>query len=331
MSAVVLIAALCGFAIGMTYPSWKNDEPVDTYGEVRENSKAFHFINPLLECDLGSAYLKGNAAPNQQKLLQMIDDAKNKGLTTFVSLYYRDLNNGPWFGINEKEKFFPASLMKIPLMFQYYKEAGDDPSVLNQTIVFDRSKRISTIQHYPSLVELEDKKAYTIEQLIEYALRYSNNDAATLLFERATPGHLAQLFADLKITLPEDNKGEDYITARSYATFFRVLYNSSYLTNERSEHALDLLSRSSFTHGLTAKLPAGVVVAHKFGERVIDDTQAKQLHDCGIVYASTKPYLLCIMTRGKDLDELANLIADLSQQVYGDVTGHASDFTLVQP
>jgi hypothetical protein len=56
-------------------------------------------------------------------------------------------------------------------------------------------------------------------------------------------------------------------------------------------------------------------VAHKFGERGgIEGGQ--QLHDCGIVYSQSGPYVLCIMTRGRSLEELKTVIADLSKIVY---------------
>ena len=33
-----------------------------------------------------------------------------------VSVYYRDLLDGPWFGINESVEYNPASMMKVPVM-----------------------------------------------------------------------------------------------------------------------------------------------------------------------------------------------------------------------
>jgi hypothetical protein len=45
-------------------------------------------------------------------------------------------------------------------------------------------------------------------------------------------------------------------------------------------------------------------------------TGERQLHDCGIVYAPGKPYLICIMTRGSDFKRLSPVIAQISKQVY---------------
>jgi hypothetical protein len=44
-----------------------------------------------------------------------------------------------------------------------------------------------------------------------------------------------------------------------------------------------------------------------------------QLHDCGIVYYPHKPYLLCVMTRGKSSDDNSKMIAEISKLVYREV------------
>jgi len=40
-----------------------------------------------------------------------------------------------------------------------------------------------------------------------------------------------------------------------------------------------------------------------------------QLHDCGIVYSAQRPYFLCVMTRGSDVQRLAGVIAQASRFV----------------
>jgi len=47
-----------------------------------------------------------------------------------------------------------------------------------------------------------------------------------------------------------------------------------------------------------------------------NDQGLKQLHDCGIIYHPSKPYILCIMTKGEEIEELASVIADISRLVF---------------
>ena len=105
------------------------------------------------------------------------------------------------------------------------------------------------------------------------------------------------------------------MTVKTYASFFRILYNGTYLTQRDSEHLLSLLSQSSFTQGLIAGLPTDMVVAHKFGEASLPDG-THQLHDCGIVYKPNQPYLICVMTKGTNFNTLAGVISHISKTVY---------------
>lgn len=65
-------------------------------------------------------------------------------------------------------------------------------------------------------------------------------------------------------------------------------------------------------------MPASVKVAHKFGERLLEDS-TRQLHDCGIVYYPENPYLICIMTHGNVYENLEKTIQDISKMVYKEV------------
>ncbi len=87
-----------------------------------------------------------------------------------------------------------------------------------------------------------------------------------------------------------------------------------------SEKALEFLSDVEFTKGLVAGVPKNIAVSHKFGERsIIDSEDIKQLHDCGIIYYPDRPYLLCVMTRGKNLDVLTDNVRVISYLVYDEI------------
>ena len=82
---------------------------------------------------------------------------------------------------------------------------------------------------------------------------------------------------------------------------------------------MQILSKTSFNKGMVAGLPKGVSISHKFGERGFSDSNIKQLHECGIVYMAGSPYLVCVMTRGTDFDQLSSVIADISGIIYKEV------------
>jgi len=82
---------------------------------------------------------------------------------------------------------------------------------------------------------------------------------------------------------------------------------------------LEFLSQVEFKEGIVAGVPRDVVVSHKFGERGTADSNTLQLHDCGIVYYPSNPYLLCVMTRGSDFEKLKEVIKTISATIYREI------------
>jgi hypothetical protein len=58
-----------------------------------------------------------------------------------------------------------------------------------------------------------------------------------------------------------------------------------------------------------------IKVAHKFGERTLEKG-TQHFHDCGIVYYPRHPYLLCVMTQGRDIEAQSRAIASISTFVF---------------
>jgi beta-lactamase class A len=134
-----------------------------------------------------------------------------------------------------------------------------------------------------------------------------------------TEDDLKNTFA--QVGVPFTIQGEDLrLSVKQYASFFRILYNASYLNRENSEYALSVLARIAFDQGLRGTLPQTMPIAHKFGERSNLGTDGpNQLHDCGILYYPESPYLLCVMTRGDNIPHLQQAIQAISDVIYKDV------------
>jgi beta-lactamase class A len=281
---------------------------------------SYKYINPLLECDSQAFSLIKEIGEAKHDISDLIDDRIKKNKVSSVAVYYRDLNNGPWFGINEEYVFSPASLIKVPLMMAYYRLAESDPSVLEKEILVEQNYDYN-VQNVTPEKELELGKRYKVEELIERMITYSDNYAYDVLLANIDNALVFQVYDDLGIDIREantNNPNGNIINVREYSSFFRVLFNSSYLNINYSEKALDLLTKTVYQQGLTRDLPTDVAVAHKFGERTFLnlENENKQLHDCGIIYLANKPYLLCVMTTGDNITEMSDTIAEISKQVY---------------
>ena len=210
-------------------------------------------------------------------------------------------------------------MMKVPIMMAYFKLAQIDPSVLNIEFTYLASPEMGNdVENIPPTHLLTVGKPYTTDELIRAMIVDSDNNAMHILATHIDQGVLDRTLVDLGIVIPTSNRQYNFVTAQSFANIFRNLYNASYLDRAFSQKALELLQQSSYKP-LSKHLPPEVVVASKFGERIVRKTdgslQTVQLHECGIVYAHD-PYSICIMTEGSDLTTLASVIADTSKAIY---------------
>ncbi len=278
----------------------------------------YKFTNPLLDIESKRYVGIKEFSSLEDQLQDYIEGQKTRGNLKQGSVYFRDLKNGPWLGINEKEPFSPASLLKLPVMMAYLKQAEQDKTLLSRQVKNEGVVE-GTTPAFKQSEALEKDKTYTIEQLIEQMIIQSDNTALSLLEKNIDNSLIDKVTLDLGMTTATDQMPEDFLAVKEYASLYRVLYNSSYLNREMSEKALEILSKSVFQQGIRDEIPDNVAVAHKFGERDLGDG-IKQLHDCGIVYYPNHPYLLCIMTRGYDYQKLAAVIQDVSHQVFQEIS-----------
>lgn len=299
---------------------YRNTSIVRDIRPIREKSDDYAFINPLLFYDGPNNSGLKEYQPISSKIQDLVE-IFNRDKDVETSVYYRDLIAGRWVGVNEDKQYTPASLMKIVVMIAYLKQAENNPSVLFQKIKFTEDiKEISDSLPYDKGTELQLDQSYTIDELINRMIISSDNGATYALLNRINEKVLDQVYSDLGLENPIKLGREYTISTRYYAFFLRILYNATYLNRFMSERALSILSKSEFKEGLVAGIPGSTVVAHKYGEGALTDKNnaitSVELHDCGIVYYPERPYLLCVMTKGKNISDLADIIKIISQAVY---------------
>lgn len=287
----------------------------------------YQFIDPLLLCNMNNSNAYSENKLLSKEMQTIIDINKRSGIISKTSVYFADLKNGTWANVYGDEQYYPSSLGKIPLMMAYYQMAENSPDILTQQILYPLgSTDLNQMQDMQPKEAIDPGHSYAVEQLIEYMIKYSDNNATALLDANINASALNRVYGDLGIPSKESVNllNLDFMTVRQVSTMFRVLYNATYLSRDYSEKALKLLSQSSFTQGLAAGVAPGTRVSHKLGlVGIASDnvTTEHELHDCGIVYAKD-PYLVCVMTRGTaPLSQMESVVSQISKVVYSSVQG----------
>jgi beta-lactamase class A len=286
--------------------------------EVANPNCQYKLINPVF-CNPQPSKSHLNTAHLEGALQAYINKAKKDKKVTRAGVYYRDLENGPIIGIDAYEDYYGGSLLKVPVMLFYLKQAEQDPSILDKKFTVDDSITPTQLKN-PNQAALSGH-SYTVRDLIGKMIIYSDNASKDVL-EKGAPGlfakdePLSNVYTDLG--LDDSTYKSGALTLEQYASIFTIIYNSQYLSNAMSEQALDIMSKGDYHRGIVAGVPKDTIVANKFG---IPGTQANkpQLHDCGIVYHPRGPYVLCVFTEGTDYFAMEKVIAGISKIVYDGV------------
>lgn len=266
--------------------------------------KPLLWVHPNCESDRFLAF--------KNQLTNQIQGYIQSGLLSSASFDLRDLKQGDWISYNSEERFSPGSLMKVPVMITILRMAEDHPGLLDRQVVFDQPFQRTQVPNFlDQTIKVGSK--YTIKELLHRMIENSDNDAADLLCKNLDPVAFKKIFTDFGF--PEGHLSTVYpITAVEFSAYMEMLYNAGYLNIEDSEFATSLLTGTNFKQGMVSGLPDSLLVAHKFGES--GDDEMHELHESGIVYYNDSPYLLTIMTKGKDINKLPEVISMISKLTY---------------
>ncbi len=320
IALIFLVGGLCGWMARDWHLFLPRATPMPTV-QIRADLPTYRFINPLLF----SESPKDSSAQFRQLSSAIGDfvalEEKNTDASD-ISVYFRDLNGGRWTGVNEDDTYRPSSMLKVIAMMAALEIAQNDQEFLSKQLDYQSSDH--TDQYYKPGDSLSTGQ-YSVQQLINAMIVYSDNDAlSALLADQDVQDRFNSLYALFRLPVYSTST-PDFMSPKSYSAVFRTLYNSAVFPWDLSEQILHLLSETTFDNGIVAGVPAGTVVAHKFGENTaVENTGTivdRELHDCGIIYYPGHPYLLCVMTRGSNFPKLEGVISGISKIAYSFVSG----------
>ncbi|HNX80614.1 MAG TPA: class A beta-lactamase-related serine hydrolase [Candidatus Omnitrophota bacterium] len=235
-----------------------------------------------------------------------------------VAVVIKDLDWNREFVLNENEPFPAASLVKVPIMAAVFQAVQDGKVDLNEKIVLKGSVKTlgsGILKSKPSGTE------YTVEELIQTMITYSDNTAANMLIDRLGFDYLNAYFK--KLGLEETNlsrkmmdfrfrrKGvENFTTARDMSIVLERFYRLERMSPQ-ARQCLIFLAQQKINDRIPRRLPEGVTVAHKTG------LERNVCHDVGIVYTEKGNFLICVLTRHASTSRQSkDLISRLALHTY---------------
>jgi len=227
-----------------------------------------------------------------------------------VSIYYRPLEGGCALMHNENEPLLAASVIKIPIMVEAFRqfEAGihgrDEVHVLREE---EKMPSCGALNRMHAGLEV------TLRDLVDLMIVLSDNTATNILIDLLGIENVNATLRSLGVTRSVlrrklfDREGhlagiENTVTARDMGLLLEKMYAGELVSAEASREMLDILRNQKLNGKMPFYLkPRGIACAHKTGE---DDGIT---HDVGIVF-TRKPFVLCMLSNQTDVPEFERLI-----------------------
>jgi beta-lactamase class A len=264
---------------------------------------------PLLDQSRG-LYEQKDLIVNIQPLRDQLNEI---GQDQNVSIYFEFLNTGANIAVNKDLAIWPASLMKIPIAMAAMMKVEKGEWRLDKEFTLNEEDKNSI---FGELHRSPAGARFTLERLLDEILINSDNTARNIIVRNLS----LQDFGDVveHIGVDFDYTKDDQISAKRYSVIWRSLFNATYLSPENSQKLIQIMQKSSAKNFLARGIPEGIGFSHKIGVLFDELTVA----DSGIVYVPGRPYILVVMTQKHSQAEAEEIMRDVSQKVYGYVSGY---------
>lgn len=234
-----------------------------------------------LPTTLGNREFAWTAAQEQQ-LTNMLEDFGGE-----IALYYEDLTSGYVFRYNADTIFTAASIVKAPYCMYLLDLASKGECDMSQKVEYTKNIKSDGTG---IVKNAEYGTRFTVGQLIECAIRHSDNAALRMLRYL----YSAEDFLDYSRTLGIKNVGAianitgAKINADDMGTYMRAIYNFIQNTPQYGP-----LLKEHMTHTINPMFSSSYTLIRKYG------WAPEAFHDAAIVDAP-RPYILVMLTDHAD-------------------------------
>ncbi len=272
-----------------------NSKDNTSSNENTTTPKGYGLQIPLLEL-----FNEAREKKLRDEILDILDKDKND-----YGVYIKSLDFDFQVGINENEKFYPASTIKVPIAILVMRDIENGVYTLETNLELRQEHKhyTSDIMYYYPVGSY-----YPIETLLYHMIHTSDNSAWDMLSDNMGTTVKVDNRIKNELELENTHRIPFETTAIDMCTVLENLQNYSYLSEESSEYILELLSDivASQNDRIPQGVPVDTRVAHKIGSW--QDTY----QDVGIVYGEDVTYIIVVLNRNTTAGEARNKITAIS-------------------
>lgn len=214
------------------------------------------------------------------------------------------LDTGDSYGVSRDSQFQGASLLKLPLMVLAFKKSEEGGLDLEtKYILKEEDKVVGSGVLYTAKPGTE----YSYRELIKHMGKESDRTAYKVMKGVIGETEFKNFLTTIGATHTDITSG--MTTPSDLGMLFQKTWDGSLLSESDTQELLGYLTNTIYENWITAGVPKGITVAHKYGQ------DNGVLADGGII-ESPNPYILIIMGQGITKQEADILFPKISKNIY---------------
>lgn len=249
-----------------------------------------------------------------------------KGFDGTIGIAVKLLYDGASFFHKADEIFHAASIIKIPILVELFRQVDERIVSLDERIILKDEYKVggAGILH-----ELHQGIVLTVRDLVVLMIVLSDNTASNILMDLVKMDNVNRLMFDIGMKrsslnkkfmiILEDSSIRNEMTPNDTLLILEKLYKGEILSKESTYEALDILMRQQYRDKIPLYLPEDLKIANKTGE------VTGVRHDAAIVFLENYPFILCIFTKDCKNHLIADkTIATISKDIFLELSGQSS-------
>lgn len=236
--------------------------------------------------------------------------------------YKIENSDGESIAFHEEESFQSASLIKIPMIIEGYRQSEEKKIYLNQPVTIPPNEVTggSGVLHV-----LSNKIFLTVEDLLSLMITVSDNTSTNMMMTLLGQDEINQCIKDLGLKQTvlqrrmQDFKAlkegrDNTISAADTVTCLKAIHTGDFLKKENQEKILRVMDNQQLRDKLPALMGKGVKVASKTGGiRGV-------AHDCAIIRSEGQTVYAAVLTEDmKTEEESRQVISKIGKLIYDDM------------
>lgn len=233
------------------------------------------------------------------------------------SFFYKNLVRGDSIGIQEDLPMQAASVIKIPIMVEAFRQIRDGKLKKEQIYLLKDSDKLPSCG---ILNRLHEGLELTIQDLYNVMITLSDNTATNQLIRILGKEQINESMQELGYRSIRLNRYlfdsqaaaqgiENYVCAREIADMLEKMYQGILVSKEADAEMLSILKEQKLNGKIPFKFQRKVPIAHKTGE------DAGITHDVGIIFGR-EPFILCCMGNEVVPSQFERFMQDIAWEIY---------------